>query len=153
MHIDTLDYATTLEKAGIDRRHAEAIAKLQAKAIDDLVKNELVTKADMTSALTDLETRLRGEIHKLGTDLRGETAQLGTDLRGETAQLGTDLRGEMAKLGTDLRGEMAKLGTDLRGEIQQAVVTMQAEFRALKYAASIAAFALALIVALARLIR
>ena len=58
MHFDTLDYATTLEGAGITRAHAEVIAKVQAKALAELVANDLVTKDFLCSELTQVDTRL-----------------------------------------------------------------------------------------------
>jgi Protein of unknown function (DUF1640) len=175
VHFDTLDYANTLEGAGISRAHAEAIAKVQAKALADLVANDLVTKDFLRSELTQVETRLRGEIKALGTDLRGDTGKLGTDLRGEIITLGTQLRGEISKLGTDMRGEIATLGTELRGEIsklgtdlrgemlqmetridariRQEMDVVRLQFRSLQYGGAIAAFAVSIVVLLSRLIK
>jgi hypothetical protein len=53
---DTLKLARVLrEKAGFTHEHAEAAAEALAEAIGGA---ELVTKADMTTALRDLELRL-----------------------------------------------------------------------------------------------
>jgi hypothetical protein len=153
VHFDTLDYANTLEGAGISRAHAEAIAKVQAKALTDLVANDLVTKDFLRSELTQTETRLRGEIAKLGMDLRGEIALLGTDLRGEIALLGTDLRGEIALLGTDLRGEMLQMETRIEARIRQEMDALRLQLRSLQYGGAIAAFAISAVVLLSRLIR
>ena len=142
MHFDTLDYVNTLEGAGITRAHAEAIAKVQAKALGDLVANDLVTKDFLRSELTQVETRLRGEIGKLGTDLRGE---IGT--------LGTDLRGEIGTLGTDLRGEMLQMATRLEASHRQDMDALRLQLRSLQFGAAIAAFALSAVVLFSRLIK
>ena len=96
VHFDTLDYANTLEGAGISRAHAEAIAKVQARALTDLVTTELVTKDFLRSELTQLETRLLGKIDKQGVDLRGEILQSETRMeamiRRETDALRLQLR-------------------------------------------------------------
>jgi transposase len=142
VHFDTLDYANTLEGAGISRAHAEAIAKVQAKALTDLVANDLVTKDFLRSELTQTETRLRGEIAKLGMDLRGESGKLGTDLRGE-----------IALLGTDLRGEMLQMETRIEARIRQEMDALRLQLRSLQYGGAIAAFAISAVVLLSRLIR
>ena len=41
IHVDTLEYANDLEKAGIARAHAEATPELQARTVRDLVEHEL----------------------------------------------------------------------------------------------------------------
>jgi hypothetical protein len=153
VHFDTLDYANTLEGAGISRAHAEAIAKVQAKALADLVANDLVTKEFLRSELTQTETRLRGEIGQLRTDLRGEIAKLGTELRGEIAQLGTVLRGEIAQLGIDLRGENLQMETRTEARSRQEMDALRLQLRSLQYGGAIAAFAISAVVLLSRLIK
>jgi hypothetical protein len=65
IQVDTLEYASALEQAGIARAHAEAIAKLQARTVRDLVDHELVTKeflrAELRSEITELRSELRDE--------------------------------------------------------------------------------------------
>ena len=142
VHFDTLDYANTLEGAGLSRAHAEAIAKVQAKALPDLVANDLVTKDFLRSELTQLETRLGGEAQKLATVLRGEIATLMTDLRGE-----------IAKLGTDLRGEMLQMETRIEARSRQVMDALRLQLRSLQYGGTIAAFAISAVVLLSRLIK
>lgn len=78
--VDTLDYSRDLEKAGMERAHAEAIARLQARAISELVEHELVTKEFLRSELVQLETKLRDEMRSNASaardDLRSEAATL-----------------------------------------------------------------------------
>lgn len=62
IHVDTLEYANDLQRAGIERAHAEAIARLQAKTVTDLVDHELVTGDALKSELTQLEARLKVEL-------------------------------------------------------------------------------------------
>ena len=77
VHFDPLDYADTLEGAGLSRAHAEAIAKVQAKALADLVANDLVTKDFLRSELTQLETRSGGTTSRHDT-LSERTLSSGT---------------------------------------------------------------------------
>lgn len=153
IHFDTLDYAKTLEGAGMVRAHAEAIARVQTKALSDLVANDLVTKDFLRSELTQVETRLNGRIDKLATELRGEISQLGTDLRGEIGKQGTDLRGEIAQLGIELRGEMLQMETRLDARLRQETDAIRLQLRSLQYGGAIAAFAVSLVVLLSRLIK
>lgn len=80
IHVDTLEYASTLQKAGVERAHAEAFAKLQAKTVADLVDHELVTKDNLKSELTQTEARLKSEIVQL-------EARMEAGLKTEIAQL------------------------------------------------------------------
>lgn len=79
VQVDTLEYATALEQAGIARPHAEAIAKLQARTVRDLVDHELVTKDFLKSELAEL----RSEMAQLKSELRSEIAVSKSELRDE----------------------------------------------------------------------
>ena len=85
IHVDTLEYANDLQKAGIERPHAEAIAKLQARTVRDLVEHELVTKDHLKSELAQLEARLesklRDEIRNEPTNLRRQMDALMLQIR------------------------------------------------------------------------
>lgn len=131
IQVDTLEFATTLEQAGMARPHAEAIAKLQAKAITDLVTHDLVTK----------------------DDLRVELALTKTELREEITQTKTVLREEITQTKAELREEIRKSAFELRQDFRQDLDMIRLELRSLKYAAGIAAFAVSAVVVLARLIR
>lgn len=72
IQINTLDYAKDLEKAGIVREHAEAIAQPQARTVKDLVDHELVTKDFQRAELTVLRAELRGDIVASADGLRQE---------------------------------------------------------------------------------
>ena len=59
IHVDTLQHANDLQKAGIERAHAEAIAKLQARIVGDLIEHELVTNDTLKAELAVLEARMK----------------------------------------------------------------------------------------------
>ena len=142
VHFDTLDYANTLEGAGISRAHAEAIAKVQARALTDLVTNELVTKDFLRSELTQLETRLRGEI-----------SQQGVDLRAAIDKQGVDLRAAIDKQGVDLRGEILQAETRMEAMIRRETDALRLQLRSLQFGGAIAAFAISVVILLSRLIK
>ena len=81
IHVDTLEYANDLQKAGIERLHAEAIAKLQARTVTDLIEHELVTRDHLKSELVQLETRMDGKLGQLETRMRDEIRNESTNLR------------------------------------------------------------------------
>lgn len=81
IHVDTLEYANDLQKAGIERAPAEAIAKLQAKTVADLIEHELVTRDHLKSELTQLEARVELKIGQSETRLRDEIRNESTALR------------------------------------------------------------------------
>ena len=91
IHVDTLEYANDLQKAGIERAHAEAIAKLQARTVADLIEHELVTKDHLKSELAQLGARivagLREEIRGVATSLREEIRNESTANRRQTDAL------------------------------------------------------------------
>lgn len=56
---DTLAYSKTLQRAGIAREQADALAQANADAIKNIITaNELVTKKDMLIALNDTKHEL-----------------------------------------------------------------------------------------------
>ncbi len=85
IRVDTLEYTNALEQAGIARPHAEAIAKLQARAVNDLVEHELVTKEHLRSELSQLRSELKSEMSQLELRLKDE-------IRTETGALKVQLR-------------------------------------------------------------
>lgn len=63
---DTLEYSATLQESGIPREQADAMAKANAKALQDMVKSqELATKQDMELALAKMQNNLDNSIYKL----------------------------------------------------------------------------------------
>lgn len=131
IHFDTLEYSTALEKAGIERAHAEAIAKGQARALTDLVEHHLVTQEQLKSELAQVETRLRGEI--------GETE--------------TRLRGEIGAAESRLRGDMAVLRAGLQDDFRREIADLRVTLRGIQIGGAIGMFALSAIVLMSRLIK
>lgn len=95
VHVDTLEYANMLVQAGMERAQAEAVAKLQARSVKDLIDHELVTKDDLKTALKNglgsLELKLRDEI-------RSEAAKLRDEMRDMRSDLDRKLDGQMMQL-------------------------------------------------------
>lgn len=88
IHVDTLEYANDLLKAGIERPHAEAIAKLQARTVGDLIDHELVTREHFKSELTQMEARLKSEMAQM-------EARMEARMDGKLGQLEISLRRQM----------------------------------------------------------
>ncbi len=56
---DTLEYSKTLQEAGVPQVQAEAIAKAQSRALQEMVSaQELVTKKDLQIALAEIKHEL-----------------------------------------------------------------------------------------------
>ncbi len=149
IHVDTLEYAQMLEEAGMVRAHAEAVAKLQARTVKDLIDHALVTQDHLKAGLDSLETKLRDEI-------RGESSKLREEIRGESTTLRDEIRGESAKLRDEIRGESATLREEIRAEAtnsRRQIDAVMIQIRALQIGAGIAAFALSAILLLSRIIR
>lgn len=67
---DAIGYAEALEKSGINPEAARLIAKTQAAAADSFVDSkELVTKADLRAAISELEVRLTNKLEERFTTL------------------------------------------------------------------------------------
>jgi hypothetical protein len=92
IHVDTLEYTNVLVKAGIERAHAEAIAKLQAQSVKDLINHEVVTKDHLRSELGALELKLRDEIRSESAKLREEMRDQGADHRRQMDTLMIQIR-------------------------------------------------------------
>ncbi len=142
VHFDTLDYANTLEAAGIQRPHAHAIAKVQAKALQDLVENELVTK-----------DFLRGELTELRLELEGKIAATETRLEGRILASETKLDGKITSLESRMDAKFAELEFRLRDDFRKDFDSLRVQLRSLQYGGAIAAFAVSAAIMLSRLIR
>ena len=103
IHVDTLSYANDLEKAGIERAHAEAIAKPQARAIDDLVSHELVTKDDFRVGMAQLEARFDGKLTQLEARFDAKLSQQDARFDSKLTTMEGRLREEIRNESTALR--------------------------------------------------
>ena len=88
---DTLATAQDLEAAGIERRHAEAIAK----AINH-GDERAATKADLDTATTSL----RADIEQLRAATKADLDTTTTSLRADIAHVAARLDGVRSELGT-----------------------------------------------------
>ena len=160
IHVDTLEYANVLVKSGMERAQAEAVAKLQAQTVKDLIDHELVTKDDLEVALEKQTIQLQGEIReseaRLREEIRGVAGNLREEIRGEVANLREEIRGEVANLREDIRKESGTLREemrDMRSDLERKMDTLMIQIRALQLGGAIAAFAIGAIVLLTRLIK
>ena len=146
IHINTLDYANDLEKAGIVRAHAEAIAQLQARTVRDIVDKELVTKEHLSAELRALRADQAAEIRALRAEFK-------SDLKIETSSSTDSLRQELRK---EIQSSAESIRQDLRKEIDgvnRRIDAMQVQLRSLQFGGAIATFVLAGVVMLSRLIK
>lgn len=130
-HFDTLQFTKTLTEAGIEPRHAEAIARAQARSLDELVGTELATKTDLAI---------------VKAEVKAEIATTKAELKSDIATLRSEMKHEFAVVRSEMKNEIGVLRAELRADFQT-------ELRSLKYGASIAMGLLSLIVVLTRFIR
>lgn len=75
MHaFDTLQYSKDLQQSGMPEAQAEAVVRLHAQSLQELVDNRLATKED----IKELRIELKGEM----SELRGELSELRGKLSG-----------------------------------------------------------------------
>ena len=153
VHVDTLEYANILERAGMVRAHAEAIAKLQAKTIIDLLDHELVTKDFHKGETAALSAEFKGELAAQTSNFKGEFATLKGELRTEIATLKNGLQTEIAELKNELKTDLAEMKAELRDEIRQSSNRLEVQLRALQFGGAIAAFVLSAEILMSRFIR
>ncbi len=72
---DTLKFAERLEKAGVPREQAAAIAEAQKEAFSEALDASLATKSDVNGLKTEL-VALRGDVRSELSAVRGEMANL-----------------------------------------------------------------------------
>ncbi len=153
MHVDTLEYANILERAGMARAHAEAIAKLQAKTIVDLLDHELVTK-DFHKGETAAQTaNFDGKFAVQTANFDAKLAALSADIKGEFAAQTANFDGKLAELKNELKTDMAEMKAELRDEIRQSSNRLEVQLRALQFGGAIAAFVLSAVILMSRFIR
>jgi hypothetical protein len=72
---DTLKFAERLEKAGVPREQAAAIAEAQKDAFSEALDVSLATKSDISGLRTELVS-LRGDVKSELSAVRGEIASM-----------------------------------------------------------------------------
>ena len=131
VHFDTLEFVKTLTAAGVETAHAEAMARAQARSLDEVVSAELATKADLKVQRAEI----RADHDKLRAEVRADHDKLKSELGANIDTLRADIRADIAILRADLTAQF-----DL-------------QFRSLRYAATLAMGFLSVVVVLARFIR
>ena len=117
----TITAAHTLQEAGINRAHAEAIAEtvLQSHRAE---RGDLATRSDIALLRADMaeaKAELRTEIAELRTDiaeLRTDIAELRTEIAGVKNNLQTEItrvRTEINGVKNDLQTEITKVKKDM----------------------------------------
>lgn len=107
MTIDTLDYATELEAAGVDRKQAQAHARALKKAVD----TGLATKPDLDKAVTVLRSDIAGFRAELKADITGLRAELKGDIGSAIAALELRLIKYMIVQAISIIGLVLAIGT------------------------------------------
>ena len=112
MTFDTLAAARALQRAGMENGQAEAVTNIVRDATADLV-----TKADLNSALAGLEERLAAQGDKLFSAMVAQEDRLSSAM----AAQGDKLSSAMAAQGDKLTSAMAAQEGRLRGELYKAL--------------------------------
>lgn len=120
-HFNALDTARDLEAAGIERPHAEAIARAVGRAVAPLA-----TKADIQR----LETTLRRDLEQHRDSTKADSERLETTLRGDLEQHRDSSKADSERLESTLRGDSERLENTLRGEFEQRMDRHEARIRA-----------------------
>ena len=111
-HFDALETVRDLKAAGIERPHAEAIARALGRAVAPLA-----TKADIQR----LETTMRGELQRHEASTKAESERLENTLRGDSERLETTLRGEFERRMDRHEARIAAEFANFRAEIYRAL--------------------------------
>lgn len=82
VHFDALDTARDLEAAGIERPHAEAIARAVGRTV-----HQLATKADIQR----LESATKADIQRLESATRADIERLEASTKADLANLRADM--------------------------------------------------------------
>lgn len=123
MTFDTLAAARALQRAGMENGQAEAVTNIVRDATADLV-----TKADLNSALAGLEERLVAQGDKLFSAMAAQEDKLFSAMAAQEDKLSSAMAAQedrlssaMAAQGDKLTSAMAAQEGRLRGELYKAL--------------------------------
>ena len=97
---DTLTVSKELQDAGIEAKHAEAIAWAVKQG-----QGDLATKQDLNL----LKTELKSDIEQLRTELKSDNKHLKSDID----HLRTELKSDIEQLKTEMEANFDKLKSDI----------------------------------------
>ena len=123
MTFDTLAAARALQRAGMENGQAEAVTNIVRDATADLV-----TKADLNSALAGLEERLAAQGDKLFSAMAAQEDKLTSAMAAQEDRLSSALAAQEDRLSSALAAQGDKLSSAmaaqegrLRGELYKAL--------------------------------
>lgn len=103
-----LNYINDLTKGGFTREQAE----VQARALLNIVEEELASKRD----IKETETILRTEIRAVENSLRAEIKEVENTLRAEIKEVESSLRAEIKGVESSLRAEIREIKSEMKGK-------------------------------------
>ena len=123
MTFDTLAAARALQRAGMENGQAEAVTNIVRDATADLV-----TKADLNSALAGLEERLTAQGDKLFSAMAAQEDKLTSAMAAQEDRLSSAMAAQEDRLSSALAAQGDKLSSAmaaqegrLRGELYKAL--------------------------------
>ena len=117
---DTLQTAENLKSAGMEERHAKAIAT----AMRDAVTSGTATRAD----LIELKAEINAEFAKFKAEINSEFAEFKAEINSEFVEFKGEIISEFAEFKAEVRDEIAKVKgeiTELRGEMKAENASMK----------------------------
>ena len=117
-HFNALETARDLEAAGIERPHAEAIARAVGRAVAPLA-----TKADIQR----LENTMRGELQQYRASTNADSERLETTVRGELQQHGASTKADSERLETTLRSDLEQHGASTKADSERLETTLRSD--------------------------
>ena len=102
---DTLRTAENLKSAGMEERHAKAIAT----AMRDAVISGTATRADLTE--------FKGEIKSEFAEFKGEITSEFAEFKNQVTSEFAELRGEFAEFKSETKAEFAAVRSEMKAEI------------------------------------
>ena len=118
-HFNALDTARDLEAAGIERPHAEAIARAVGRAVAPLA-----TKADIQR----LETTLRGALEQHQDSTKADSERLEATLRGDLEQHRDSTKADSERFESSMTTDFERFQATMKSDFERFQATIGAEF-------------------------
>lgn len=114
IHFDTYQYVTTLKKAGVPEKEAEALSRAQQTSLSKCLDSSLASKQDVV----ELKSEVKEEIIELRSELKQDITELRSELKHDMTELRSELKQEMTELRTELKQDIAEHRLDTKMEIK-----------------------------------